>query len=233
MTKIAITDTGKATLQAYIDWVRKITVDGEIVILSHSRRNLSDLDGCDGLVLTGGSDIHPGFYGRNDFLPMVIGPDTSRDEFEISIIRKALDNNLPVLGICRGMQMFNVALGGTLIPDVQSAGFLNHGKNKDSNVDGRHGVLIEPDSIIESIARTSSGDVNSSHHQAVDKPGRGLRATVRSVDGLIEGMEWDQREGRPFLQLVQWHPERMEDFENPLSRGLLERFAGAVQVSND
>ena len=228
--KIALTDTLKATLQAYVDWVRSGPRGAETLILSPIRNNIADLDGCDGLVLTGGGDIHPRFYGREEAMLLVKSVDESRDEFEFAVIRQALDKGLPILGICRGMQIFNVALGGTLIPDVPTAGYQEHGKDIHAAADRRHGVNLELDTILQEIAGSASGEVNSSHHQAVDAPGRGLKITARSVDGLVEGMQWDRPEGRPFLQLVQWHPERMEDAENPLAGGLLERFAREVRI---
>ena len=231
--KIAVADTLKSTLDAYVRWVRKAFMDAEVVLLSCTRQNFADLDGCDGLVLTGGGDIHPRFYGREDSLPAAHGVNELRDEFEFALVRQALKHRLPVLGICRGMQVFNVALGGTLIPDVRAAGYQSHQKEKGSTVDPRHPVRLEPDTILQSIARSRDGEVNSSHHQAVDKLGRGLRAAAWSSDGLVEGAEWDRTEGKAFLQLVQWHPERMEDFDNPLSHGLIERFAREVVQSKD
>ncbi len=227
--RIALADTLKPNVKEYVAWIRRVLTDAEMVILSSNRQNLADFDGCDGVVLTGGSDVHPKFYGRVESVPMAINPNESRDEFEFVLIKRALAAGAPVLGICRGMQAFNVALGGTLIPDVQTAGFRDHGKGKGSKVDSRHGVRLEPATVLESIARTPTGNVNSSHHQAVDKPGRGLKVSAWSDDGVVEGMQWEEPQGKPFLQLVQWHPERMEDYENPLSRGLLERFAQEVQ----
>jgi putative glutamine amidotransferase len=229
---LAITDTLNRKLQFYLDWIGRAGTGIDITPLSHTRQNVNDIDRCDGLVLTGGGDIHPKFYGQADALPLARDIDEGRDEFEFAVIKRGLDNSIPILGICRGMQVFNVALGGTMIPDVQTAGYRNHSKNGSSVVDPRHEVRLEPDTILHSIACTMTGDVNTNHHQAVDKLGRGLKSTAWSKDGLVEGLEWKEREGKSFLLLVQWHPERMGDFDNPLSRGLIERFREEVRASS-
>ncbi len=133
---------------------------------------------------------------------------------------------MPVLGICRGMQLTNVAFGGTLIPDIEEAGYAEHR----SSVPGAictHGIVVTPGS---SLAELGGADgVNSSHHQAVLQPGAGLKVIARSPDGIIEAMEPD--EPSPFLLLVQWHPERMEDRSSPLAGGVLRMFLHAVQSS--
>src|SRR5437867_3039704 len=228
---LGITDTLRPSLKFYLEWIGGVVTEVEVVLLSCVRQNLSDLDRCDSLVLTGGGDIHPKFYGREDAMQLVNGVNESRDEYEFALIRRALGSNLPILGICRGMQVFNVALGGTMIPDVQTAGYRNHSKEKDSTIDPRHGVRIEEHTILHSIARTQRGEVNTNHHQAVDNLAHDLRVTAWSPDGLVEGLEWRDPDQKPFLQLVEWHPERMVDFENPLSRGLIERFVSEVQSS--
>jgi putative glutamine amidotransferase len=129
------------------------------------------------------------------------------------------------------MQVFNVALGGTMIPDVESAGYLSHSKEKGQMSDARHGIRVQQGTGLLSIVRSTQGEVNTNHHQAVERPGQGLRDTAYSPDGLIEGLEWQDPDDKPFLQLVQWHPERMADFENPLSGGLLRRFVSEVLAS--
>ena len=226
---LGMTDTLKPTLQLYTDWIRKFVEDVEIVSLSCIQQNLSELDRCDGLVLTGGGDIHPKFYGREDAMPLVSDVNERRDEFEFAVIQKGLDKRLPVLGICRGMQVLNVALGGSLIPDLGDG---IHRGIKGSKLDVRHAVEIDPGSIVQSIVGTTGGEVNSHHHQAVDRIGDGLRITVRSTDGIVEGLEWEHPSARPFLLLVQWHPERMEDPESLFSNGLLKRFVREVRSSN-
>ncbi|HCV43274.1 MAG TPA: peptidase C26 [Bacteroidetes bacterium] len=228
---LGVTDTLKPNLQFYINWIRKAIADVDIVTLSSVQQNLSDLDGCDGLVLTGGSDVHPRFYGCADAIALLQGVNEVRDEFEFALISRALEVKLPILGICRGMQVFNVALGGSLILDVELAGYLNHRKDRNTGVDQRHALKVTVGTQLHSIASAAEGEVNTNHHQAVDRIAQDLRPTAWSPDGLVEGMEWKSAGERPFLQLVQWHPERMDDFENPLSKELIERFAKEVRAS--
>ena len=114
---------------------------------------------------------------------------------------------------------------------VEIAGYKNHSKEKDATIDPRHDVRIQKGSLLHSIVQRTEGEVNTNHHQAVKEPGRGLTPTVWSPDGLIEGLEWERYATRPFLQLVQWHPERMTDFANPLSKGLLDCFIHEVKAS--
>jgi putative glutamine amidotransferase len=212
----------------YETWVKKADSCAEVVQLSHERQNLNDLDGCDGLILTGGSDIHPRFYGCEDARGLVEPTNESRDEFELAVVRRGIEGALPTLGICRGLQVFNVARSGTLI---QHIGDGIHRVGKGIKADTRHCIEVVSGSVMHSIAGTTNGEVNSHHHQAVDRTGNGLRVTARSNDGLIEGLEWEDPAGKPFLLLVQWHPERMEDFESPFSRGLCEHFLREVRAS--
>lgn len=227
---LGITDTLKPNLQCYIDWIRRAVSDVEIIPLSYVLKNLEALNRCEGIVLTGGGDIHPKHYGREDASALVRNVDEYRDQFEFDVVKRSLENNLPMLGICRGMQMCNVALGGTMIPDVEGAGYKNHKKGEEES-DPRHSLRIREGSLLHLVLQSTVGEVNTNHHQAVRELGRGLTGTAWSYDGLVEGLEWEQPKKRPFLQLVQWHPERMVDFSNPLSKGLLDCFIHEVQAS--
>lgn len=226
---IGITDTLTRKYEYYVEWLKKVARHVEVVKLSHKADNARDLKKCDGLILTGGGDIHPKFYGREDALALLDKKEinVARDEFEFKIVKDALKKGMPILGICRGMQTFNVALGGSMIPDVESEGYKNHGKTKSGN-DRRHEVKIERGTTLHWIVEATRGEVNTAHHQAVDRIAEGLRITARSPDGIVEALEWQDASSKPFLQLVQWHPERMSDFENPCSKNLLEHFVLAV-----
>ncbi|NOY06948.1 MAG: gamma-glutamyl-gamma-aminobutyrate hydrolase family protein, partial [Chlorobi bacterium] len=135
-------------------------------------------------------------------------------------IEAALKLHLPILGICRGLQAVNVALGGSLIVDLPQAGITGHGKTNGG--DSFHQVSIVAKSLL-SDALTRE-DVNSSHHQAVDQPAPTLRVTARAPDGVVEAMEWMDAAGNGFLLLVQWHPERLE------SRATLSRLPGRLFI---
>ena len=215
--KIALTKntSNEEKFEKYKSWLLRFNPLIEFQELSREQGGIDDIDGCDGLLLTGGGDVHPNSYGNNDAQAQTKDTDERRDKFEFSLIDRALARTLPILGICRGTQSMNVHLGGTLYFDLEAAGFARH-TEKDGK-ENRHQVKIESRSPLESFAGVDSGDVNSSHHQGADKVGKGLRVSGRSEDGVIEALEWANPEGQPFLLLVQWHPERMKDTYNPLA----------------
>jgi len=168
-----------------------------------------------GLVLTGGGDIHPSLYGNPDTELHCQGIDIKRDELEFNMLEAALTCELPILAICRGLQVLNVFLGGTLIPHIPA---LPHKLLHKDQQDVHHSVSIITDSQLFRIAGTINGTVNSSHHQAIEKQGSGLVITAFSADGIAEAAELNDHDRR-FCVAVQWHPERM-DIENPLSGSL-------------
>ncbi|GAB3386757.1 gamma-glutamyl-gamma-aminobutyrate hydrolase family protein [Amycolatopsis echigonensis] len=165
-----------------------------------------------GVVVTGGQDVHPGRWGGDTAVVREIDPrtdpavhDAERDAYEIALVHEALKREIPVLGVCRGMQIINVALGGTLVADL-SPGAVRHLSPESAPTDGTpdHAVTFEPGSIAAGLF----GDhavTNSWHHQAVDRCGAGLVVTGRTEDGVAEAMELP---GSPVLA-VQWHPEWM------------------------
>lgn len=225
--RIGITDTLKPNLANYTEWLKRSDASLEFIVLSHVQRNVEAVDVIDGLVLTGGGDVDPIYFGITDPLSKSRDVNVSRDEFEFYVIERALDRNLPILGICRGMQVMNVYLGGTLILDLPSAGFDEHaqpGMNE-----AVHQLTTEPDSLLREMTGESVLGANSSHHQAVKELGRGLMASAYSSDGVIEGAEWILKDRTPFLLLVQWHPERLapENFV-AASKSLAERFIKEV-----
>jgi putative glutamine amidotransferase len=228
---LGVTDTLKDSMKFYIDWLHTLADGVEILPLSYVRGNLIDVDRCSGLVLTGGGDVHPKFYGRGDAMGLVHDVDEQRDEFEFAVIERALSARMPILGICRGMQVCNVALGGTLVLDVQNAGARDHGKPKGARVDPVHQVSVVENTLLHSIVGTTTGAVNTHHHQAVDNNASGLRVAARSPDGIVESAEWEFPGEKPFLLLVQWHPERMEDVASPFSFGVGQRYVREVKAS--
>jgi putative glutamine amidotransferase len=228
MVKIALTDPMGSPAKAvrYPAWILRWIPDAEVRMLSYRRDNLADLERCDGLVLSGGGDIDPLLYNRPDVLHMVSEVDTQRDAFELKVIETALRRQLPVLGICRGTQLFNVVHGGTLMPDIEASG---HPSHRADGGDRRHVVEFLAGSRLGEICGVQAGEVNSAHHQAIDRVGGGLRVAARSADGITEAIEWeDPRAGMP-VHLVQWHPERMDDTDNPLTQSLILHFASTIQ----
>jgi putative glutamine amidotransferase len=131
-----------------------------------------------------------------------------RDKFEIELIHRALKNKTPVLGICRGLQMFNVALGGTLIMDLEKSGFKNH--RMQNGQQKSHKIEVHSNSVLSKVIGSGSKIVNTYHHQAIDDIGKDLKVSARSTDGVIEAAEWNNPVGKSPLLLVQWHPERMK-----------------------
>ncbi len=187
------------------------------------------LHGCVGLVLSGGIDIDPSVYG-DERLPAVDKVHRPRDEFELSLLRQALEADLPVLAICRGHQLLNVSLGGTLLQHVDSGA--HRGREEDAVTSAFHEVALTPGSKLAAIYGTERILTNSRHHQAVtpERAAQGLAVSGTSDDGLVEGLE---SAAHRWVVGVQWHPERPER-ETPgfaaSSRSLWDAFAAAVRV---
>lgn len=169
------------------------------------------LEGLDGVLLTGGDDVRPSLYGAATTHPTV-SPDDKRDAYELPLARAARDLGLPLLAICRGVQVLNVAAGGTLIQDLASErpGGLNHAVNTPHTAMA-HDVSVAPDSRLAAIlaARLADGKlaVNSRHHQAIDAVGTGFVVSATAPDGTIEAIEAAGPASGGFCVGVQWHPE--------------------------
>lgn len=164
------------------------------------------LDTCDGFVFTGGQDVDPELYGESK-LPECCYQAPLRDNQELYMLKKLRHMNKPVLGICRGMQMMNVALGGSLYQDLptQASSSVSHRQGKPYDLP-HHQVKIQPDTLLYSILDTDTLSVNSVHHQAVKNPGPELRVSALAPDGIVEAIELPHH---PFFLGVQWHPEHM------------------------
>ena len=180
------------------------------------------LDSVSGLVLTGGEDVDPARYGEKRH-EKVRSINAARDATEAALIEEAKARGKPVLAICRGIQILNVALGGTLVQDIPSQLDTRIAHDEDSPRNSRsHEISIEPGSLIAKAVGTERCTVNSFHHQSVKRVADGLRVTARSADGVIEGLEsandW-------WVMAVQWHPEEMTDSPEPWDRGLFNAFA--------
>jgi putative glutamine amidotransferase len=181
----------------------------------------------DGLLLTGGDDVDPSCYGRDPH-PELGEVDPARDRFEVALVRGARAAGTPVLGICRGIQLLNAAFGGTLVQDVPSevTGAIQHQQRTVTMGEYGHALAAVPGTRFARIAGAESFRVNSYHHQAVDRVADGLVVTARSPDGIVEGLE---DPAHPFLEAVQWHPERLP--EDRVTVRLLRAFVEAAAAS--
>jgi putative glutamine amidotransferase len=191
--------------------------------LSRADSAAAILDSVDGLVLTGGGDIDPARYGQKAH-EKVRSVNVERDTTEASLVEAAKARGTPVLAICRGIQMLNVALGGTLVQDIPSQIGTTVAHDEDTPRDQRsHEISIDADSLIARAVGTTRCRVNSFHHQSVDQVAPGMHVTARSPDGVIEGIEPDHDDW--WVLAVQWHPEEMTRSPEPWDRGLFKAFA--------
>lgn len=220
-SRIAVTPTGR--MDDYLESIRQ--VGGQPVGLTVAARAADVLGDCDGVLLTGGGDIDPTLYGETPH-PTYVAAEDGRDALELELAVRALERDVPVFAICRGLQVLNVALGGTLIQDIptQVPQPLDHKISRPYDCVA-HDVTIDSDSrLAEALGTTALGPrrgVNSRHHQAIKRLASGLVITATSSDGIIEAVE--HRPSR-FCVAVQWHPEnfwRTQEFE-PLFRAFVE-----------
>jgi putative glutamine amidotransferase len=190
--------------------------------LSSASAAAAIMDSVSGLVLTGGEDVDPARYGEKRH-EKVRSINAARDATEAALIQEAKARGKPVLAICRGIQILNVALGGTLVQDIQSQCNTTIAHDEDSPRDARsHEISVEPGSLIAKAVGTEHLTVNSFHHQSVKRVADGMRVTARSPDGVIEGIESTEDW---WVMAVQWHPEEMTDSPEPWDRGLFKAFA--------
>lgn len=186
----------------------------------------------DGILFAGGEDVDPSFYGEAKQRGSV-HDHRPRDEFEFALLEGALARRTPILGICRGVQMINVKFGGSLYQDLnEDAEPKFQHRQTDSGQTRQaatHGVLVtDPDSSLGSIVQGACR-VNSLHHQAVKRLGRGLKVTAHSEDGFVEAVE--SAAAYPFLMAVQWHPEEMVN-SAPEQREIFVRFAAKCREAS-
>jgi putative glutamine amidotransferase len=220
MIKIGLSHYG-SKIQNYIDWIVGYAPSIEIVKLSHEHNSAKDLLECSSLLLPGGGDLNPRMYRQDNSQGLSKKIDEERDRFESELFNLALSNKKTILGICRGLQIANVLLGGTLFQDIS-----NHKSTTgDLKTDLIHDIKIEEKSLLFDITKSITGNVNSSHHQAVDTVAVELKVTSRCSDGIVESLEWKDNSDKAPMLLVQWHPERIIDREqNCFSRDILKWF---------
>ena len=233
--KIGISYT-RTYFQNYWNWFtpKDLADEFELVELSFEKNNTEDIYKCDGFVLTGGVDVDPTFYdGENDYKnkPRLFQPE--RDRFEARIYQHSQLHKLPVLGICRGMQLINVLEGGKLIQDLNNG----NARHQKEELDKEHTIVAENNTLLHTIAGTGSGYVNSAHHQAIDPDAIGDNLKVNAFDDddekVIEGLEFNDKTDKGFMICVQWHPERMkEGKQNPFSNNLKKQLLTAIKETS-
>ena len=226
MITIAISNLGGDGHSPYSRWLESIAPELTFNDLSRGSDPAASVETSHGLLLTGGGDPDPVLYGKPE-LAKFCDIDAERDRMEIAAMHAAVKKNIPVLGICRGLQIANVALGGSLIADLPHSGFDGH--HKIEVADRLHEITVEADTLLERITGMSSEQVNSAHHQGVDVIAPGLRASAKADDGIIEALEWEKTEGKAFFLLMHWHPERLADWRSPFGNGIAEAFIWAVR----
>jgi len=190
-----------------------------------SAEDARSLVGLDGLLLTGGRDVDPKLYGQEP-VRETQKPNPARDRMEMGLLGEALDRDLPVLAICRGLQLFNVYKGGTLIQHLKGDPHRPPERPKTDPAKPMHEVSVSPDSKLAGILGAGRHPVNSRHHQAIDKLGPGLQVSATSVkDGVAEAIEVPEKE---FAVAVQWHPEDQVPGDQTQLK-LFRAFAAAVE----
>jgi putative glutamine amidotransferase len=213
--------------QRYVSAVEQAGAIALILPANHSTRGLRRyMNLLDGLVISGGNfDIHPRYYGEKPTNRLgIIKPQ--RTEFELELATSALKRHLPVLGICGGAQAINVVLGGSLYQDIaaQLPGAVDHQQGARKMVGG-HRVQVQDGTQLREIVRRQSLEVNTTHHQAIKKLGRGLVVNAVAEDGVIEGIESTQHE---FVLGLQWHPEVLAPRQTH-QRRIFSAFASVCQ----
>ncbi len=203
--------TNKKSLEVNNTYIRAVERAGGfpiIIPILEDKENIDIyLDLIDGLVLTGGADILPSLFGE-DPMKETTSICLDRDMMELKLVEKAIERNIPILGVCRGLQVINVALGGNLYQDIpkQVAGAHGH-VSIESVFTGYHDIKIEKDSFLYEIFNKDKLLVNSLHHQAVKDLGEGLKVSAKSNDGIIEAIEGLDKP----IYCVQFHPEALAE----------------------
>jgi putative glutamine amidotransferase len=193
----------------------------EIQMVMPGAAEFSSFDDFDGVLLAGGEDVDPDLYGEPVKYSSV-KVNRARDDFEMALLDRGIRARVPILGICRGIQTINVKFGGTLYQDLKTDTTLERDhRQQGSRSEPAHSVTVtDPDSLLHDIF-TGQRPVNSLHHQAIKRLGRGLKVTAHSEDGLVEAVE--MAEEYPFFLAVQWHPEEMVA-THPEQLRIFERF---------
>ncbi|HEC22211.1 MAG TPA: gamma-glutamyl-gamma-aminobutyrate hydrolase family protein [Chloroflexi bacterium] len=231
--RLADSETGGSVLRVRPTYAHAVAVAGGTPVLiplyvgAETLRSIYER--LDGIVLSGGGDVDPSYYGA-ERSPYTVRVNRERDEVELQLTRWACAEDKPLLAICRGIQVLNVALGGTLIQDIRDeiSGALRHDANSDVWFERpAHTITLTDGSRLQRALGVGEGplEVNSLHHQALKDVATALDVVARASDGIVEGVEMPERR---FIVGVQWHPETLVD-EHPPMRRLFEALVRAAQ----
>jgi putative glutamine amidotransferase len=217
----------EAVPRGYVEGVEGAS--GLAVVLPNSgdtANAVSYLERIDGLLLTGGEDVHPRLFGEPPH-PLLDVVDERRDRFEIALLRAARERLMPVFGVCRGIQVMNVALGGDLYQDLPSQAVSEVGHAQKTLEEGPwHEVEVRRGTRLAAILGETRTAVNSYHHQACRRVAEGLSVTATAPDGVVEAFE---DPNHPFFLAVQWHPEVLEGGAALTSKRLFAAFVAAAR----
>lgn len=225
--------TPEDSYRNYVRWIHSLDSTIKLVDLYSLPGDSVELvlGTCSGLLFTGGTDIAPGLYGKGDDTSRCKPPDDRLDSLEFRLVSLAEAKGIPVLGICRGLQVINTALGGSLVTDIPEEMGSDVTHQCSDYLRCYHMVRIVKGSLLDSISGTSQDSVASNHHQGIDRLAEELKVVAYAADGLPEAIEWEDQTGKAFLLAVQWHPERMSP-GSPLSRPLIIRFIDEARKKN-
>lgn len=221
--RVAVTHDADYNIDAYLRAVEAAGGEAIAVVAGSGPATMEDFDA---LVLSGGVDVNPALYGQA-LGPKTESPDDERDRMESEMLRQALDQDKPILAVCRGLQLFNVAHGGTLVQHMEG----HEHREEPDKATPAHAVKVASESRLAGVLGANEVLVNSRHHQAVDAVGEGIVVSAKAEDGTVEGLE---RTDRRFAVAVQWHPENMansDEAQRRLFKSLVESAAGAIEFA--
>ncbi|MEI9921557.1 MAG: gamma-glutamyl-gamma-aminobutyrate hydrolase family protein [Bacteroidota bacterium] len=223
MKKVGITDT--SNIQNYITWFTDQDKGNDIEVLKLEIGS-NDYKGCSGIILSGGIDINPKMYdGEDEYENRPAEFNDERDAYEEEVYNYAKMNKIPILAICRGLQLVNVVEGGTMIQDLGEDNAIHR---KENDTDKQHKVTVDSRTLLGDVTGGMTETVNSAHHQAVEFPGKALIENAKSPDGVIEGLEFKDKTKHGFLLCVQWHPERIPD-DVKMSKNIKKAFLSEIR----
>ncbi len=217
----------------YVKWIKHF--DKNIVCIDLIKKNPEQacklLEKCSGLILTGGLDVDPAQFGKaKDSSRCEL--DKKRDTLEFALVKRAMELKLPILGICRGEQVLNVAMGGSLIIDIPKDHdtLVRHQTKKGTHT--KHYVSLVQGTYLCNLCNTKGDTVASNHHQAVDKPADCFKVSAWANDSIVEAFEWKDPRGKSFLIALQWHPEK-PDTKSALSFPIGKNFIEEAKKYNE